>query len=416
LNAMETADLGALSTAAIRGLTTAQIMALGTDDLAVLTTAQFSALASADIGALSTTQIAALSTADIVALTSTQIDALTTSHIAALTTTQVVALEAKDIATMTSTQIAAFETADIAVMSAAQLDAMMAATPLVLDLDGNGVSTLAAAHGVRFDINATGHAQQVGWAAATDGLLVRDLNQDGQIDNGRELFGAGTALANGQRAGNGYAALAALDSNHDGKITQADAAYGELKVWVDRNSDGVTETGELKSLADLGIVSMDLRAQTGTTSDHGNLLGLTSSYTTADGSSHQMADVWFAKQGSVTDATPTVSTADTTAHPTVAASTGSPAVHDGGAHDAATAPVSLGDVLAAAPTEILPDSSASVATANANMASSSAPPSAHGSGHAAMAASATSSDADLALALQQHQAALDDLLRQQPLI
>ncbi|HMX10056.1 MAG TPA: hypothetical protein PKE61_04035, partial [Burkholderiaceae bacterium] len=137
---------------------------------------------------------------------------------------------------------------------------------------------------------------------------------------------------------------------------------------------------------------------------------------TADGSSHQMADVWFAKQGSVTDATPTVSTADTTAHPTVAASTGSPAVHDGGAHDAATAPVSLGDVLAAAPTEILPDSSASVATANANMASSSAPPSAHGSGHAAMAASATSSDADLALALQQHQAALDDLLRQQPLI
>jgi trimeric autotransporter adhesin len=49
-------------------------------------------------------------------------------------------------------------------------------------------------------------------------------------------------------------------------------------------------------LADLGIVSMDLQAQAGTEMDHGNLLGLTSSYTTTDGQSHDMADVWFAKE------------------------------------------------------------------------------------------------------------------------
>jgi hypothetical protein len=255
---------------------------------------------------------------------------------------------------------------------------------------------------VHFDVNATGVAAKIGWAAATDGLLVRDLNADGQINDGRELFGGGTRVANGQRAGNGYAALADLDSNHDGQISQADAAYGELKVWVDRDSDGVTDSGELRTLADLGIVSMDLRAQTGTTSDHGNLLGLTSSYTTADGSSHQMADVWFAKQ------------TGTSVAANSGASTGSDAVHDASTHDA-TAQVTLGDLLAAAPAEILPASPAASATAaTAN------PAAATGSADSALATPAATtaapSDADLALALQQHQIALDELLRQQPLI
>jgi hypothetical protein len=45
---------------------------------------------------------------------------------------------------------------------------------------------------------------------------------------------------------------------------------------------------------------MDLHAQTSTTMDHGNLLGLTSSYTTADGKAHDMADVWFAKDTATT--------------------------------------------------------------------------------------------------------------------
>jgi hypothetical protein len=44
----------------------------------------------------------------------------------------------------------------------------------------------------------------------------------------------------------------------------------------------------------LGITQLDLKAQTSTEVNNGNLIGLTSSYTTSDGATHGMADVWFA--------------------------------------------------------------------------------------------------------------------------
>jgi hypothetical protein len=62
---------------------------------------------------------------------------------------------------------------------------------------------------------------------------------------------------------------------------------------VDGDSDAITDAGELKSLADLNIASLDLQAQAGTTMDQGNLVGLVSSYRTTDGAQHAMADVWF---------------------------------------------------------------------------------------------------------------------------
>jgi hypothetical protein len=192
-------------------------------------------------------------------------------------------------------------------MSGGQVDSLFAATPIVLDLDGHGIQTRSAAEGVQFDLNGTGTTQQWGWVGGGDGLLVRDLNGNGLIDGGQELFGSGTVLANGQRAGNGYLAMLALDDNHDGRLSAADAAFKQLQVWVDGNHNGVTDAGELKNLADLHIVSLDLNAQKGDASDHGNLLGLTSSFTTSDGTQHDMADVWFAKQQAEPAALPAAS-------------------------------------------------------------------------------------------------------------
>jgi len=150
--------------------------------------------------------------------------------------------------------------------------------------------------GVKFDLLATGQPVQTGWVAPSDGLLVRDLNADGTINDGRELFGNATVLADGSTATDGYQALAELDSNHDGVISSADAAYSQLGVWVDANSDGISETGEVQSLAALGITEISVTAQVTTTQDHGNTIGLTSSYQTADGVSHLAGDVWFAAQ------------------------------------------------------------------------------------------------------------------------
>ena len=333
--ALETSDLaslgadqiGALGTAQIVALSTRQIAALGTDDIAALTGTQAAALTTTQLAAFSTRQIAALETGDLVAMSSTQIAslsstqfaaltteqiqalqttdivamstlqaaALTTAQIVALTTEQVAVLETRDIAAMSMTQAAVFEQTDIDAMSEAQRAALAALSPIVLDLDGDGVRTLSASAGVRFDLLASGQAHATGWVSATDGLLVRDLDGNGRIDDGRELFGVATRLDGGQIAGNGYVAMQALDSNGDGRLDAKDAAFGELRVWVDADSDGLSSAAELHGLVDLGIVSLDLNAQAGTAVDQGNLLGLVSGYTRSDGSVHAMADVWFAR-------------------------------------------------------------------------------------------------------------------------
>ena len=168
------------------------------------------------------------------------------------------------------------------------------ATPLILDLNGDGVRTTDVAHGVLFDVNDTGSPVHTGWVDAHDGLLVLDLNLDGRIHSGAELFGSGTTLAStGGKAADGYAALRAYDLNADGVINALDAVFQNLQVWQDNNTDGVSDAGELHSLASLGIASLDLNALAGAQVDNGNTLALVSSWTDSQGQSHQMADVWF---------------------------------------------------------------------------------------------------------------------------
>jgi hypothetical protein len=167
------------------------------------------------------------------------------------------------------------------------------ATPLVLDLNGDGVHTVGAAQGVLFDVANNGTLSQTGWTNANDGLLVRDINHDGLINNGAELFGNGTLLADGSQAANGFAALAQFDANLDGKIDAQDAVFGTLKVWRDANGDGVSQAHELLSMADTGIESFNLSSSHGSVMENGNTLDLVSSYTTTDGRVHDLADVWF---------------------------------------------------------------------------------------------------------------------------
>jgi hypothetical protein len=335
---LDSSDIQSLTTGHIAALTTDHIHALTTDAVHAFTTSEFAALGSTQFAALTTDHIAHISTMDIAALTTVQMHALSTDQIVAFTTDQIEVLTTHDLAALSMTQVAAFTSDQIGVMSSSQVDAMIAASPIVLDLNGDGVSTTNAhTAGVNFDLTATGKASTVGWASSTDGLLSIDLNHDGQINNGTELFGVGTQLANGTRAANGYQAMAQYDSNGDGKLTAADAHFADLRVWVDANHDGKTETGELKTLGDLHITSLDLHGLAGTTTNNGNLLGLTSSYTTADGTSHDMADVWFAKA-------PAATAAGTAAAATTAAT---PALHE---------------LLAAPATDLLPGHTTDAAT------------------------------------------------------
>lgn len=72
--------------------------------------------------------------------------------------------------------------------------------PFVLDLDGDGIETTNVNTGTLFDHNSDGVKTGTGWIKSDDGLLVRDLNANGTIDSGRELFGDQTLLSNGQTA------------------------------------------------------------------------------------------------------------------------------------------------------------------------------------------------------------------------
>jgi hypothetical protein len=175
----------------------------------------------------------------------------------------------------------------------------------VLDLNGDGVHTKSIAQGVQFDLFATGSKVTTGWVDATDGLLALDRNGNGTIDSGAELFGTATKLANGQTASNGYEALAQLDVNGDGVIDAKDAAYDQLKVWVDANGDGVSQSGELKSLASLDIASIDVNGDKTSAKDAGNWIGMQSTFTKTDGSTAATGDVWFTADKSAAQAAAT---------------------------------------------------------------------------------------------------------------
>lgn len=164
-------------------------------------------------------------------------------------------------------------------------------SPLVLDLNGDGVQLInLVASNVFFDIDsalADGMAENTAWVSASDGLLAIDLNQNGFIDNASELFGDQTGYANG------FQALASLDSNSDGFITNEDANFERLLVWVDANTNGYTDVGELHTLDSLLITSINIAYTDVNYNINGNNI-LQESTFTINGNTRDIVDAYFA--------------------------------------------------------------------------------------------------------------------------
>lgn len=164
-------------------------------------------------------------------------------------------------------------------------------SPVVLDLDGDGVHTVSS--GARFDFAGAGPRLPTTWIEPGDALLARDADGDGRIDDGTELFGETTRVGGGP-AGDGFTALRPLDDNGDGRLDARDRAFGSLVVWQD-DGDGRTDRGELRSLARAGVRSIDLRSTRSDAIDaHGSVLGLWSRFERDDGTYALACDVWFA--------------------------------------------------------------------------------------------------------------------------
>jgi hypothetical protein len=163
--------------------------------------------------------------------------------------------------------------------------------PLVLDLDNDGIEAVGInpAAPVLFDMDGDGVKTATGWIKADDAMVVLDINGNGLIDSGRELFGDSTVLTRGPRAGqnaaNGYEALADLDINGDGAINSADAAYGNLRIWQDANQDGISQASELRTLSDAGIASLNVTGQASSINlGNGNSQPFSGTFTRTNGS------------------------------------------------------------------------------------------------------------------------------------
>jgi Ca2+-binding RTX toxin-like protein len=145
-------------------------------------------------------------------------------------------------------------------------------------LNGDGVRFIPLdSSNAHFDLNRNGFAEHSSWISPSDAFLVVDWNADGVINDGNEMFG--------DAEHSGHEALAAFDSNGDGRIDSADAIFASLLLWKDSDSDGVTDAGELHTLPQLGVSSIDLAATAKNITTSGGELVSVSTVTTNSGSS-----------------------------------------------------------------------------------------------------------------------------------
>jgi len=137
-------------------------------------------------------------------------------------------------------------------------------SPIIIDVDGDGIALTGPADGVDFDLNGNGTRDRLGWTLANsdDSWLALDRNGNGNIDSGAELFGDFTNQPAGPNK-NGFLALAEFDKpanggNGDGLITREDGVFTELRLWQDSNHNGNVDEGELHTLTSRNVKALEL--------------------------------------------------------------------------------------------------------------------------------------------------------------
>jgi hypothetical protein len=160
--------------------------------------------------------------------------------------------------------------------------------PLVLDLNGDGVNTTGSDDPVWFDLAGIGKRIHTTWTNARTEeafLWVNLTGKHNRVEDGTELFGIGTTLPDGSKAKDGFEALAMYDrpdmgGNGDGVIDAQDWVFTRLRLWIDRNHDGVCDPTEVETLAQNGVEAILLTS-------------IRSNVADAQGNVHSRSGVYF---------------------------------------------------------------------------------------------------------------------------
>lgn len=99
--------------------------------------------------------------------------------------------------------------------------------PLVINF--NGAAPELTNEKFSFDLDSDGKEDQISFVGPGSGFLAVDLNGDGRINNGGELFGPDS--------GDGFAELSEYDVDGNNWIDENDPIYDRLRIWT-KDSDG----------------------------------------------------------------------------------------------------------------------------------------------------------------------------------
>lgn len=111
--------------------------------------------------------------------------------------------------------------------------------PLVINLDTDIASV--SDQKFLFDLDADGELDEISNLDAGSGYLALDLNGDGKINDGSELFGT--------KSGDGFRDLAKYDSDKNGWIDEADDIWSKLLIY----SQGDDGKQQMYGLSEKGV-------------------------------------------------------------------------------------------------------------------------------------------------------------------